>query len=327
MTSDPVVDHSRLTLTVVLVSYNTSEQTVRCLESVLDSTPELHEIIVVDNGSVDDTVDAVRALSSPRLRVLATGANLGFSKAANLGVADATGEYVVLLNPDTIVKDGALSNLVQFARKNPKHGVYGGRTVRSNGVLDPHSCWGRPTLWSTFCFATGLSTAFPSSSLFDPESLGPWKRDSVREVDVVTGCLLLVPRDTYLKIGGMDERFFLYGEDVEFSLRAIDHGLQPVIVPSAEIVHDSGGSSAATGGKMSMVMAGKVTLFNVLWSTSAASIGRSLLVVGTALRAALESVLRRPSRQWRDTWQRRAQWLPGYPDARDRIFGSPHSGL
>ncbi|WP_219995803.1 hypothetical protein, partial [Schumannella sp. 10F1B-5-1] len=101
---------------------------------------------------------------------------------------------ILLLNPDTLVRRGSIAALVAFADEHPEYRVYGGRTLRPDGGLDPSSCWGEPTAWSLICFATGLSTVFHRTRLFDPESLGRWQRDTVREVPVITGCLLLISR-------------------------------------------------------------------------------------------------------------------------------------
>lgn len=306
---------------VLIVSYNTRARTLECVRSVLAHPPApATEIVVVDNDSADGSADALE-LEFPSVTVLRSGDNIGFARAVNLGARSSTAEYLLLLNPDTVVLPGALPALRGFAQAHPEHGVYGGRTFREDGELDPSSCWGAPTLWSLACFAFGLSTAFAGSAVFDPESLGRWQRDTVREVPIVTGCLLLVRRDDFFRIGGMDERFFLYGEDAEFSLRAARSGMRPVIVPEAAIVHAVGASTGARGRKMTMVLAGKVTLLRSAWSPARARIGVGLLVAGVLLRAALETVTRRRDRMWAHAWEHRAEWLPGYPAARRLIFG------
>lgn len=306
---------------VLIVSYNTRERTLECVRSVLAHPPApATEIVVVDNNSADGSADAIE-LEFPNVTVLRSGGNLGFARAVNLGAAVTTSDYLLLLNPDAVARPGALSALLTFARAHPEHGVYGGRTFREDGELDPSSCWGAPTLWSLACFALGLSTAFAGSAVFDPESLGRWQRDTVREVPIVTGCLLLVTRADFFSIGGMDERFFLYGEDAEFSLRAARAGMRPVIVPDATIVHAVGASTGARGRKMTMVLAGKVTLLRSAWSPTRARLGVGMLVAGVRLRAALETLTRRRDRMWTHAWEHRADWLPGYPAARRLIFG------
>lgn len=306
---------------VVIVSFNTRERTLACVRSVIAHPPARRsEIVVVDNASHDGSAEALER-EFPGMSVVRSGGNLGFARAVNLGVARSTADYVLLLNPDTVVRPGALPALLAFARAHPEHGVYGGRTFREDGELDPSSCWGAPTLWSLTCFATGLSTAFAGSRVFDPESLGSWRRDTVREVPVVTGCLLLVSRADFDRLGGLDERFFLYGEDAEFSLRAAREGLHPVIVPEAAIVHAVGASTGARGRKMTMVLAGKVTLLRSAWTPLRARLGVGMLTAGVRLRAALEGLTRRGDRMWTHAWVHRGDWLPGYPDAKARIFG------
>jgi GT2 family glycosyltransferase len=306
---------------VLIVSYNTRERTLACVRSVLAHPPAAAtEIVVVDNDSADGSADALE-LEFPTVRVVRSGGNLGFATAVNLGARLSSADYLLLLNPDTIVLPGALAALLGFARAHPEHGLYGGRTFREDGELDPSSCWGAPTLWSLTCFALGLSTAFAGSPVFDPESLGRWQRDTVRQVPVVTGCLLLVSRGDFERIGGMDERFFLYGEDAEFSLRATRAGMRPVIVPEAAIVHAVGASTGARGRKMTMVLAGKVTLLRSAWSPLRARLGVGLLGAGVLLRTGLETLTRRRDRMWTHAWQHRDEWLPGYPEARELIFG------
>lgn len=311
-----------MTLSVIIVNYNTRDATLECIASVLANAPTDTEIVLVDNGSQDGSADAVRRLH-PQVIVDEAGENLGFAKGVNRGVAESTGEYVVLLNPDTIVLPGALHALLDFARTRPEYGVYGGRTLRRDGSVEKSSCWGAPTLWSLFCFATGLSTAFSGSTLFDPESLGDWQRDTVREVQIVTGCLLLMRRDQWESLGGMDETFFLYGEDAEFSIRAARKGLTPVIVPDATIVHDVGGSTTVSGFKMTLVLAGKTTLLRRVWSPSRCRAGIVLLTIGVALRALAERLVGRSGGSWSTAWVRRADWQPGFPAARATLFALP----
>ena len=308
-------------VSVVVVNYNTREATAACIRSVLDESPAVDlEVIVVDNGSTDGSAAAFRE-RFPEVVTIEAGENLGFARGVNLGARAATGEWVLLLNPDTVTLPGSLAALVGFAGAHPEYGLFGGRTLRPDGSVDPSSCWGAPTIWSLAMFATMLSTAFRRSRVFDPESLGPWKRDTVREVPIITGCLLLVRRADWERLGGMDEEYFLYGEDAEFSMRAGRAGLRRVIVPDAVIVHEVGGSSDAGGAKGCMVMAGKVTHLRKVWSGPRARVGVALLVAGVGVRAALETATRRERAPWRTVWRRRSDWIDGYPRAEATLFG------
>ncbi|KRE26340.1 hypothetical protein ASG80_03640 [Agromyces sp. Soil535] len=308
-------------MSVVVVNYNTRDATSACLRSVLQTSPSLDlELIVVDNGSTDGSPEAFRE-RFPAVTTVEAGENLGFARGVNLGARAATGTWLLLLNPDTLVLPGSLRALLEFADRHPEYGVFGGRTLRPDGTVDPSSCWGAPSLWSLAMFATMLSTAFKRSTVFDPESLGAWDRDSVREVPIITGCLLLIRRAAYEHLGGMDEDYFLYGEDAEFSLRAGRAGLRRVVVPDAVIVHEVGGSSDAGGEKGCMVMAGKVTHLRKTWSPIRAGLGVRLLLAGVGVRAALEAATRRSRAPWSTVWRRRADWRDGYPRAEATLFG------
>ena len=191
-------------VSLLIVTYQCGTAARDCLASIYETTSGVEfEVVVVDNASTDGTADLVRA-EFPQARLLALDENIGFARGVNLAASEAEGEYLLLLNPDTVVHEGAVANMVEFARRRPGHGLYGGRTLRPDGTVDPGSCWGQPSLWSLFCFASMLSTAFKRSRVFNPEALGGWQRDSVREVGVVTGCLLLAPRTVWEQLDGFD---------------------------------------------------------------------------------------------------------------------------
>ncbi len=307
-------------VSVLIVSYNTADLTVRCLESLHEQTRGTsYEVIVVDNASTDSSATRIRAAFGD-IEVVESATNLGFGRAVNLAAERAKGEYLLLLNPDTVVLDDALGALLAFARAHPGHGIYGGRTVRPDGALDPSSCWGVPTLWSLACFGLGLSTWRKGSALFDPESLGGWPRDSVREVGVVTGCLLLVPRQVFAALGGFDSRYFMYGEDADLSVRARRAGWRPVITPDATVIHHVGASSARRSDKMIMVMRAKITFVRDHFrpgTSQTAALG--LLTLGVAVRAGLAVLAGRLGRTsptadaWVGVWKARGEWQPGYP--------------
>ena len=310
-------------LSCLVVSYNTRDDTIALIASVLTQA-ESAQVVVVDNGSADGSVEALRE-SFPQITVIAAGSNLGFARAVNVGVEAASGRFVLLLNPDMVALPGSIDAVLRFAEDHPEYSIYGGRTVRRNGDLEPSSCWAAPTLWSLFMFATMLSTVFKGSRLFDPESMGDWRRDTVREVEIVTGCLLLIRKSVFEAVGGMDEDYFLYGEDADFCMRIRRNGGRCVIVPDAVMIHDVGGSSAKTGTKTCMVLAGKVTLLVKSWSRARATLGRLFLLAGVWVRATLERLMKRNG-LWTTAWHRRADWRRGYPHARQTLFGLPVDG-
>lgn len=302
-------------LSVLVVTYRNPELTRACLASVLEQTDGLsYEVVVVDNASDDGTPDLIAA-EFPTVRLIRSPDNLGFAKGNNVAARAAVGEHLVLLNPDTEVLDGALTRLRARALSSAP-GLWGGRTLRPDGGLDPSSCWGRQTAWSTLCFATGASTFLSGNAVFDPESLGSWARDSERDVGVVTGCLLLCRRADWERLGGFDERFFMYGEDADLAERARRIGLRTAITPEATIVHHVGRSSSSSGRKMAMVMRSRVTMIDKHWRPRTRPLGLACLLAGTALRAGLSRtarlVLRRPASFWEDVWARRHDWKMGY---------------
>src|SRR5215472_13006670 len=175
-------------LSIIVVSYGTRELTLRCLDSIARETRRASfELIVVDNGSTDGSASAITE-RFPGARVIALTDNRGFAVACNLAAKGAKGDYILLINPDTEMISGGADRLLDFARRTPRAGIWGGRTIFADGTLNPGSCWRRPTLWNQFCVALALNTRFANSPLFNSLAYGGWPRDSEREVDVVAGC-------------------------------------------------------------------------------------------------------------------------------------------
>lgn len=302
---------------VIIVAYNSESCIVECLQSVLGRQSTIsQEVIVVDNASPDQTAELVKR-HFPTVQLVSASENLGFAAGVNLGATRANADYVLLLNPDTVVIDGAIDRIVEFAKANPEHGIYGGRTLKPDGSLEPSSCWAFPTLWSMGMFACGMSTILPNSRLFNPESMSHWQRDSVREVDVVTGCFLLVNAKVWQELGGLDGRFFMYGEDVDFGFRARARGYRPIIVPDAEVMHEIGESSSSKLAKLRLLYRGKATLIRTHWNGFGQSIALFFLLSGTALRALLfrfksDGVKDSASHGWLHLWRERREWISGY---------------
>ena len=307
-------------VSILLVTFRCREAALACLRSIYATTSGVDfEVVVLDNASGDGTVELV-ASEFPQARLIASAENLGFARGVNRAAEESTGEFVLLLNPDTEVHPGAIERIVDFARAHPEHGLYGGRTLDPDGRVNPGSCWGAPTLWSLFCFATLLSTAFKHSRVFDPESLGGWQRDSAREVDIVTGCLLLAPRALWQVLGGFDTRFFMYGEDADLSIRATALGYRPAITPDAVVTHEIGVSSATREDKLLLLFSGKATLLRKHWRGPRLRAGLFLLEAGVGARALLAVLGRRSEGRagaWPEVWRERRDWLPGYPPRLD----------
>lgn len=307
-------------VSIIIVTYNSEASITCCLASVFKNRQALRQqVIVVDNHSSDGTVALIKS-QFPDVKLIIPGCNLGFSRGVNLGARHASSEFILLLNPDTIILRDAINTIVRFARLHPRLGLYGGRTLKPDGNLEPSSCWGLPSLWSLAMFALGFTALFPRSRWFDPESLGRWQRDCDREVGVVTGCFMLVHREVWLKLEGLDERFFMYGEDVDFALRARALGYLPSICHEAELIHEVGQSSLTPLHKMRLLFGGKAMLVRTHWEGSALWLGLWLLQVGTGLRSVVNRTrgwLRQDEHidHWTALWRERRDWQKGFaPD-------------
>lgn len=307
-------------VSIIIVSYNTRHLTVEAIQSARQNTSLPIEIIVVDNASTDGSVSKIRA-AFPDLNVVEMTENIGFGGANNIAAREASGKYLLLLNSDTIVLPGAIDALVAFAEDHPAAGIWGGRTLFSDGSLNPTSCWRRMSLWSIFCRSVGLSTLMPWSGLTNPEAYPGWQRDTVGRVDIVTGCFLLIGRDLWENLAGFDRAFFLYGEEVDLCLRARRFGADPLITPKATIIHLVGASQPGTTNRTIQIQAARlrnVLLHFPVWQkpfavtlTRAGVIGRWVIFTCLA-RLAPQYAARRAA--WREILARRQEWWWGYRD-------------
>ena len=306
-------------LTVIIVSYNTRDLTLKCLETLHANTREARfRTVVLDNASADGSADAIAA-AFPQVELIRSEENLGFARANNVVAARATTEWLLLLNPDTEVHDGAVDRLLAFARAHPEAGITGGRTVFPDGRLNIASCWSRITPWSVTCNALGLSSVFPGTTLFNPEGIGGWKRDSVRQVDIVVGCFMMLRRALWDELGGFNLKYFMYGEEADLCLRARRLGYRPMITPEAEIMHLVGASSKAQARKYSMIAKARMTLIRDHWPPVLVPYGAAMLGLWAGSRAlAIGAVARVTGRgraaaeKWAEIWADRRDWLEGY---------------
>jgi GT2 family glycosyltransferase len=310
------------TVSVIIVSYNTREMTCACIQSVIDEAHGLdQEIIVLDNTSTDGSADAI-AERFPSVHLIRSPDNLGFGKGNNVAAQKATGEYVLLLNPDTVVLDNAIGKLVQFAKQKPAAKMWGGKTLFGDGSLNPASCWGFMSLWSVVSNAFALSSVFPRQPFFNPEAYIGWDRGTEREVDLITGCFLLLKRSFWKELNGFDERFYIYAEEADLCFRAWQHGARPTVTPTAQIVHYGGASETVRASKLIRLWSGKATFILKHWSRGKAAAGVAMLKLHTLLRAAIYGLsgrlLNRPSHltsahEWWEVWKQRRTWENGFP--------------
>ena len=308
-------------LSIVVISYNTREMTLACLRSVYAETRTPFELIVVDNNSEDGSSEAIRR-NFPHATLFAEKTNHGFAPAHDIALRQASAPWLLLLNPDTLVLDGALDKLLAYAKVTPEAGIWGGRTLYGDHSLNPTSCWGKMTPFSLFSRLIFLSSMFPSSPLFNSEEIGRWQRDTPRAVDLVTGCLFLMRRKDWDELGGFDPAFTMYGEETDLCLRAHAKGFRPRITPDATIIHYGGASDTVRADKMVRLMRAKTELVKRHFSPTTRHLGRILLALWPLSRAIVWRVLSFLNREgalnkantWNEIWKRRGEWQNGYTD-------------
>ena len=228
-------------LSIVIICWNDWKVIENCLRSIFESTHKIeYEVIVSDNGSTDGSVEKIRA-QFPSVQVLENRANLGFAKANNVGIREARGEYVLILNPDTIVHDGALDRWIDFADRQPEAGAFGCRVLNPDGTYQRS---GRPfpTISRYFVAALGLRFLGRLKSPVLLDEYEGWKGDTEREVDWQSGACLMVRGDLLKKLGGFDERFFYQFEEVDLCRRVWTSGCRIRFTPEVLITHLGGQS-------------------------------------------------------------------------------------
>jgi len=233
-------------LSIVIVSWNVREDLRECLQSLLrEEGSRLEsgeiEIIIVDNASTDGTAEMVN-LEFPQVKLLVNSQNLGYTKANNIGINHSRGKYILLLNPDTIVHQGALQALIDCAESHPEAGIIGAKLLNPDGSVQ-RSARSFPDIGAGLFRNTFLGRLFPNNPFVRRYLLTDFGYDEVREVDWVSGAAMLVRRDLIERIGGLDERFWAYCEDVDLCWRAWQVGYKVLFCPNAVITHKVGRSS------------------------------------------------------------------------------------
>lgn len=229
-------------ITVIVVSYNTREMLRKCLESLFEhgGRHEL-EVFVVENASRDDSASMVRE-TFPQVHLIENKVNRGFAAANNQAYEQATGQYVILLNPDAYIQPGAIENAVAFMEEHPECGLCGGRLVNLDGDLDPSARRFPNSLYKFFTLS-GLSDRYPSSRLFGRGDFKYFDHNSLQEVDWVPGTFTVYRRRMLTQTGLFDERFYIYYEETDLCLRAKKNGWKVYFVPGAQVTHVGGGSA------------------------------------------------------------------------------------
>jgi hypothetical protein len=217
------------------VNWNTKDYLLQCIDSLFDQKERhQYEIIVVDNGSSDGSQQSV-AETYPAVQLIQNKRNLGFSKANNIGIAAATGDYVCIVNSDIKVQ-GGINDMVDFLENGRDVGLIGPKTLNSDLSLRMN-CRRFPSLWKCLCSALGLNRLFPDSPWFNDTLMTEFPHDTIREVDVLPGCFLMARREALSQVGLLDEQFFIYGEDKDWCRRFWQKDWKVVFYPHAEVIH------------------------------------------------------------------------------------------
>ncbi|MFA5387076.1 MAG: glycosyltransferase family 2 protein [Candidatus Paceibacterota bacterium] len=236
-----------LKISICIVGYNTKKFIKDCLNSIYANLKEgTFEVIVADNNSRDGSVDMIRS-EYPKVKLIANKDNGGFAKANNMAMKESRGEYVLLLNPDTVLIDDSLYQLVDFMDQHPEAGSCGPMILNFDKTMQRQCKRGIPNFWNSFTYSTGLWRKFPGN---------PWWRktmggyfllgksdDSAAEVDILSGAVMMVRRNILDKVGLMSEDYFLYAEDMDWCMRIKKSGWKNYYVPAAKIIHYGGAGS------------------------------------------------------------------------------------
>jgi GT2 family glycosyltransferase len=230
-------------LSVIIVNYNVRYFLEQCLYSVFKAAQNIKlEVFVVDNNSVDRSVEMVRE-KFPQVKLIVNKENTGFSRANNQAIRQSTGEYVLLLNPDTVVEEDTFVKILDFMDNHPDAGGLGVKMLDGKGNFLPESKRGLPTPEVAFYKIVGLSALFPNSQRFARYHLGYLDKDKIHQVEILSGAFMLLRRKVLDKIGLLDEGFFMYGEDIDLSYRIIKAGYKNYYFPETRIIHYKGEST------------------------------------------------------------------------------------
>lgn len=231
-------------VSIVIVNWNTKPLLLSCLQSIRDTTHTiLHEILVVDNASSDASCEAVMA-AFPSVILNQNSTNVGFASANNIGIAVSRGRYVCLVNSDVVLLPGCLDVLTAFMDSHPSVGLVG-PLVLNRDLTMQRSCSELPSLRSALMEALFLNRLFPNVSVFRGRYPSSFSQDSVKRVQVLSGCFVMARRSAVDVVGPLDERFFMYKEDVDWCKRFRDAGWDIRLVPDAQAIHFGGASSSS----------------------------------------------------------------------------------
>ena len=272
-------------ISIIIVNYNVKYFIRQCLQSIYASDYEGNlEVIVVDNDSVDGSQEMIRQ-SFPDVRLVDNKENLGFAKANNQGLQMAVQPYTLILNPDTILKEDTLRLCHDFITKNQEVGMLGVKMVDGSGKYLPESKRGFPTPLSALFKLTGISKLFPHSRFFNSYYQGHLKETETNEIEVLTGAFMFSKTELLQDVGGFDEDYFMYGEDIELSRQIYDRGKKIFYFPQTQIIHFKGESTKKLSASYIKNFYGAMSIYAKKRNSSSSVIWIAILNVGIVLSA------------------------------------------
>ncbi len=248
-------------LSIIIVNYNVKYFLEQCLLSVIKACKSISaEIIVVDNHSTDGSREFFKG-RFPQVQFLWQNENAGFAKANNKALELARGETILFLNPDTIIPEDCLEKCLAFLTQHQHTGALGVKMIDGSGRYLPESKRGFPTALTSFCKITGLTKLFPGSSIASRYYMGHLPKDRNATIDVVAGAFMMVDRKLLEKLGGFDEDYFMYAEDIDLSYRIQKEGYQNIYFADTVIIHFKGESTAKQSAEYVRNFYGAMILF------------------------------------------------------------------
>ena len=234
-------------LSIIILNYNVRYFLEQCVLSVQYALEQIDgEIIVVDNNSQDDSC-AMMKQRFPNVKLIENKGNFGFPKGNNIGVAHAKGEYICILNPDTVVAEDAFTKVLAFAKKLSDLGIVGVKLIDGTGNFLPESKRGIPTPWVAFTKITGLYKIFTKSRVFGKYYAQHVSENETGKVDILVGAFMVMKRDLYNEIGGFDENCFMYSDDIDLSYMALKKGKSNYYFHETSVIHYKGESTVKDG--------------------------------------------------------------------------------
>ena len=271
-------------LSVIIVNYNVKYYLEQCLHSVYLALDGIHaEVLVVDNASTDGSNEYFSGKNFPGFTYISNAENVGFSRANNQAIRQSTGEYVLLLNPDTLLPEEILNELCSFMDEHPEAGAAGVRMLTSNGRFLPESKRGIPSPWASFGKLMGVLKLFPSSRCFGGYYLSHLDEGSIHEVPVLAGAFMFFRRSVLEKCGLLDETYFMYGEDIDISCKILSEGYKNYYLPFP-ILHYKGESTSKDSGKQIRVFYKAMDIFFCKYGRKYNPLFRFIIRTGIVLR-------------------------------------------